>query len=56
MKQHNKLVQCKNTKCIFNKKKYVEITDTLQYCCNRKTNIIRLDEEGKCAVASLTED
>ncbi len=51
----DKLVQCKYTSCIFNKRIYVPFTDTQQNCCCRKSNIIRLDENGKCIVGALTE-
>ena len=45
----DKLVQCKRTKCLYNMKMYVPPTDTLQYCCGRKSKIIRLNENGECA-------
>lgn len=48
MTQHNKLVQCKRQKCLFNKRIYVNATDTMQNCCIHKATIIRLDENGKC--------
>ena len=46
--EHDKIVQCKNDKCLYNKKMYVPDTDTLQFCCGRKSKITRLDENGKC--------
>lgn len=43
------LVQCKRLKCLWNKRMYVPITDTMQNCCGRVSDIIRLDENGECS-------
>jgi hypothetical protein len=51
--EHRFLVQCKDTNCMFNKKMYVPRTDTLQLCCGRLTDMIRLDENGKCIIGQL---
>ena len=44
----DKLVQCKQVKCLFNEKQYVPMTDTQQYCCTLKSKILRLDDQGRC--------
>ncbi len=51
--EHRFLVQCKNANCMFNKKLYVPVTDTLQLCCDRAQTIMRLDENGTCIVGEL---